>query len=310
MPRAVVTGAFSYTGSAVALHLAERGWTVDTLTNRRRPEHGAPHVCNVDALHFDTDHLARTLDGADALVDTYWIRLPHDRVTFDTAVANSRRLFDAARRAGVRRVLHVSVSNAAHDSPLAYYRGKAQVDDALRASGGSYAIVRPTLIVGPRDVLTNNIAWFLRRFPWFAIPGDGSYRIQPVTLDDTGSIIADAVESPDKALEVDASGPDILSFRSYVELVACAIGRPNVRMVCLPNPIALALSRIPGLLLRDTVLAAEELLGLQHESLVSQQRPLGTQPVAPWLQTNADALGRSYVNDTHRHFGRGRTIAV
>ena len=172
--QAVVTGAFSYIGSAVAGELVRRGWQVKTLTRRRRPE-GAEHI-QVAPLTFDRAHLVRELAGADLFVNTYWIRLPHGGQTFDSAVANSRLLVDAAVEAGVGRFVHVSVSNASLDSDLGYYAGKARTDEAVRASGLSHAIVRPTLVVGPRDVLTSNIAWCLRRFPLFGMPGGGDFR--------------------------------------------------------------------------------------------------------------------------------------
>ena len=83
-------------------------------------------------------------------------------------------LLRAAREAGVERIVHVSVSNPSLDSPLGYYRGKAAAEALVRSLGMSYAIVRPTLVVGPHDILVNNIAWFLRRFPLFGMPGSGA----------------------------------------------------------------------------------------------------------------------------------------
>src|SRR5512135_3637991 len=124
--RAVVTGPFSYIGSAVARELRGRGWTVHGLTNRHRPV-GAEAI-TVAPLRFDADYLARELRGSDALVSTYWVRLPYGGQGFDTAVANSRTLFAAAARARVGRLVSVSVSNADASSTLGYYRGKAQVD--------------------------------------------------------------------------------------------------------------------------------------------------------------------------------------
>jgi len=73
----------------------------------------------------------------------------------------------------VKRIVHVSIANPSLESPLGYYKGKAQLEQAVIDSGLSYAIVRPTVIFGVEDILINNIAWFLRRFPMFGIPGDG-----------------------------------------------------------------------------------------------------------------------------------------
>jgi len=301
MPRAIVTGAFSNIGSAVARQLLLRGYAVHTLTNRRRPD-DADDI-TAAALTFDPEHLTRELDDADLLVCTYWVRLPHGGKSFDTAVDNLKALINAAVRADVGRFVYVSVSNATLDSRLGYYRGKARVDEALQRSGLSYAIVRPTLVVGPYDVLSNNIAWFLRHFPLFPVPGGGGCRLQPVTLDDTGRIIAEAAEAAED-LDVDAAGPEIYTFRQYIELLARACG---VRRLVFgaPSWLSLAGIRLFELFLRDVVLTNEELLGLQQELLLSRAPATGTQSVEEWLMNNADTLGRTYVNDIHRHFGAG-----
>ena len=306
MRRAVVTGAFSYTGAAVARELIDRGWKIHTLTNRRLPEDAAG--ITVAPLRFEADHLAHELDGADLFVNTYWVRLPARGQDFDTAVERSGMLIRAAVGAGVGRLVHVSVSNAAAGRALGYYGGKAKVEEVVRAAGLSYAIVRPTLVVGPNDVLTNNIAWFLRRFPFFLLPRGGRCRLSPVTLDDTARIIADAAERGDDA-EMDAAGPDTMTFAEYARSLARACG---VRRLFLsaPDILALGLLWVAGCLLRDVVLTREELLGLEQELLFTHAPPLGRESVPDWLMRNGAGLGRSYINDMHRHFGAGAREAV
>jgi len=306
MPRAIVTGAFSNIGSAVARQLSARGFDLHTLTNRRRPA-GAEGI-SAAPLAFEPEYLAHELDGAEVLVSTYWVRLPYGGKSFDTAVRDLKTLIDAAVGAGVRRFVHVSVSNATLESNLGYYRGKARVDEALRQSGLSYAIVRPTLVVGPYDVLSGNIAWFLKHFPAFPVPGGGSCRLQPVTLEDTGRIIAEAAVACEN-LDVDAAGPEIYTFREYVELLARACG---VRRLIFgaPEGLSLAAIRVLEVFLRDIVLTREELAGLQQELLLSHAPPTGSQSVREWLMGNGDALGRSYINDIHRHFGAGATVPI
>lgn len=306
MRRAVVTGAFSNIGSAAARHLMQRGFSLHTLTNRRRPP-GSGDI-GTGALTFDPEHLVRHLDGADVLVSTYWVRFPHGTTSFETAVENLRILISAAVRAGVNRFVHVSVSNASLDSRLGYYRGKAEVDEAVRRSGLSHAIVRPTLVVGPHDVLSGNIAWFLRRFPVFPVPGGGGCRLQPVTLEETGRIIADAAEE-ESDLDVDAAGPEVYTFREYVELLARACG---VRRLIVGTPAALSLAaiRLVEHFLSDIVLTREELLGLQQELLLSRKPATGTESVKAWLLEHGRSLGKEYINDLHLHFGKGSSAPI
>ena len=304
--KAVVTGAFSYTGSAVATELLKRGWSVHTLT-RRRPPPGAGPVTSAP-LTFERAHLEAQLRGADLLVSTYWERLPYTAEGFGRPVRQSRMLFDAAAQAGVGRLVHVSVSNADARSKLGYYRGKAEVDAHLRTLGRPFAIVRPTLIVGPSDVLTSNIAWCLRRFPVFVLPDGGRYRLQPLTLGDAARIIADAAEASGD-VTVDAAGPEVFTFREYVERLAGACGvRPW--LVSAPAFVPLLALRALGVLLRDEVLTREELDGLAEERLVSHQPARGTERVGEWLAAHGSELGVRYVNDRVRHLGAGSTEPI
>jgi nucleoside-diphosphate-sugar epimerase len=288
---AVVTGAFSNIGRVVAGVLRDRGWTVRTLTNRR-PGAGDPPL-DAFPLRFPPDDAA--LRGADVLVNTYWVRMPEHGATFEDAVANSRILIDAAVAAGVRRFVQVSVSNASAESPLGYYRGKARVEEHVRESARSWAIVRPTLVVGPRDVLTGNIAWLVRRLPFVAIAADGEYPLQPVVLDDVARIIADQAEST-SCVTLDAAARERFTFRQYVALIARAVGhRP--RIVGAPPAVVLALLGVLGRLLGDVVLTREELLGLRDGMLVSRRAPTAESSVSAWLLAHGDALGRRYTND-------------
>lgn len=297
MRHAVITGAFSNTGRATARELQRRGWRVSTLTNREPPEDSR---IEAHALRFDRDHLLNAFHGADAFINTYWIRFPHGKVTFKTAIENSKMLFECATQAGVDRIVNVSVSNARGNTGLAYYDGKAQVDSALKEIAKSYGIVRPTLIVGPDDVLTNNIAWFVRRMPVFGLPVGSGYRLQPVTLDDTARIIADTVESS-APVDVDAAGPETFSFREYVELVAQATNS-KIRFVKLPRQLIVASLKLFNPFLHDTVLTGEELAGLRLNLLTTHDDPLGKETVTDWLLTKGKDFGSEYCNDTTQRF--------
>jgi uncharacterized protein YbjT (DUF2867 family) len=302
--RAVITGAFSYTGAAVAAELVTRGWQVHTLTNRLGPSASS---FTASPLRFDPDHLRRELQDADVFVNTYWIRLPYAGQTFAKAVEHSTMLLDAAVSAGVKRLVHVSVSNAHRGRTLGYYRGKAEVEARVRGLPMSHAIVRPTLVVGPRDVLSANVAWLLRRFPCFPVPAWRS-RLQPITLADTARIIADVAGDQD-VVELDAAGPEVMTFMEYVRLVA---GACRLRRFIFPAPGWLALIglRLLEPFLGDVVLTREELLGLEQELLLSHETPRGRQSVGEWLRGHGAELGQRYVNDRHRHFGAGKSEPV
>jgi uncharacterized protein YbjT (DUF2867 family) len=297
----VITGAFSFTGRAIAEALLDRGRKVRTLTRRDAP--GDPLAARIERaeLQFrDQERLRRALDGIDTLFNTYWVRFAHGVTTFGRAVENTRLLLRAARAAGVRRVVHVSVTNPSLASPLPYFRGKAEVERDVAGSGLSYAIVRPTLVFGPRDILVNNIAWGLRRSPVFPIANDGSYRVQPVSVEDTATICVDSAGGEEN-LVLDAAGAETISYDELVRLVAAAVGS-NARIVYLPSPVVLALARATGTVRRDVLLTAEELAGLQASLLVSDLPPLGRASFSSWVAANGEALGRGYVSELARNF--------
>jgi NADH dehydrogenase len=303
--RAVVTGAFSYTGAAIARSLLARGFSVGTLTNRSIPVGDPGALDGAYPLQFHNRRaLTEALRGAEVFVNTYWVRYPYVGVGFDTAVRNIGVLLEAARDAGVQRIVHVSVSNPSVDSPLGYYRGKAHAEALVRQLGLPYTIVRPTLVVGENDILVNNIAWFLRRLPVFGMPGAGDYRLQPVTLEDTGEIVADAALASGDAT-IDAAGPDIVTFEELVRAIAAAIGR-EPRIIHLPPALSLLFLRAAGQLVGEVILSREELAGLMSELLVSHEPPRGTHSVLDWLAAHGADAGRTYSSEFKRHVRLGR----
>jgi len=297
----VVTGAFSFTGRFIARRLAALERPIKTLTNHPQRAGAEDITAEVAPLQFtDRPALVESLRGADVLYNTYWVRFHHGRVRFGEAVANTRILVGAAKEAGVRKVVHISVSNPAEDSPLDYYAGKARTERAVRESGLAWAIIRPTLIFGQGDILINNIAWLLRRLPVFGVPGRGDYRLQPVAGEDVAEIATWAAEQVDN-VTVDAAGPDIIYYSEMVESIAIAVGR-HPRFVYLSPKNAIRAARLIGRFVNDVMLNEPELEGLMQELLVSHERPRGTRRLDNWLLTNADTIGRTYASELDRHW--------
>jgi len=297
----VVTGAFSFTGRFIAQRLVSQKKQVKTLTNH--PQRAGPDdiKAEVAPLQFtDRDALVDSLRGGEVLYNTYWVRFHHGRVRFGDAVANTRVLMGAARDAGVRKVVHISVSNPAEDSPLDYYAGKARAERAVRESGLAWAIVRPTLVFGQGDILINNIAWLLRRLPLFGIAGRGDYRLQPVAGEDVAEIATWAADQVGPVI-VDAAGPDIIYYSEMVESIAIAVGR-HPRFVYMSPRNALRAAKIIGRFVKDVMLNEPELEGLMQELLVSRERPRGAQRLDNWLLANADTVGQTYASELDRHW--------
>jgi NADH dehydrogenase len=298
----LVTGAFSYSGSHIADRLLAAGRQVRTLTFH--PERPHPLRERVQALRYRFDDpaaLTQALEGVTTLYNTYWVRFDHGPTTFAGAIDNSRMLFDAARRAGVARIVHVSIANPSLDSPLPYYRGKALVERALEEVGLPYAVVRPTWIFGgEHEILANNIAWILRHMPIFAIPGNGRYPVQPVHIDDLVEICLEAAQADENVI-LDAAGPETMTFDGLVNAIRRATGS-RALSVHLPAIAMAAVARALGLVVRDVVLTPDEIKGLTAGLLVSHQPPRGRIAFSDWLDKQTGSLGRSYANELRRHY--------
>jgi uncharacterized protein YbjT (DUF2867 family) len=301
-PLDLVTGAFSYSGSHIARRLLETGHDVRTLTFHPDRDHPLQGSVQTVAYRFDDPAaLARSLHGVSTLYNTFWVRFDHGPTSFANAIEHSRMLFYAAKHAGVRRIVHLSITNPALESPLPYFRGKALVEYALAQSGVPYSIVRPTWIFGgERDVLTNNIAWILRRMPAFALPGNGTYPVQPVHIDDLARICTDAAASIDNTV-IDAAGPETMPFGELVALVRAAVSS-HAPILHLPPTMMAGTARALGLLVRDVVLTTDEIHGLMAGLLVSHSSPLGQIAFSQWLQQQRSLIGRAYANELQRHF--------
>lgn len=301
MDTIVITGAFSYTGKYATRLLLSRGCEVRTLTFHPQRENPFGDAVQVFPYNFDRpEQLANSLRGASTLINTYWVRFPHGESTFDTAVQNTRTLINAAKIAGIKRIVHVSIANPSLQSPLGYYRGKAQLEQAVVGSGLDYSILRPTVIFGPEDILINNIAWFVRHFPVFGIPGDGRYGIRPIYVGDMAHLIADTVEQKANTV-IDAVGPESFTFEELVRLIAGQLDR-HVRLVHVPMALAFLSTRLTGWLVRDVVLTWEEYKGLMDNLLAPEAPSAGQTRLSQWLAENREHVGRNYASEVARHY--------
>ncbi|MGH2373917.1 MAG: SDR family oxidoreductase [bacterium] len=300
-PVNVVTGAFGYIGRYIARHLLESGEAVRTITTH--PDKPNPFGGAVEAFpyNFDRpDELVASLRGASALYNTYWIRFEHGGMTFQQAVENTLSLFACARQAGVKRIIHVSVTNASPESRLPYYRGKALQEQALIESGMSYAIVRPTLVFGKEDILVNNIAWLIRKFPVFPIFGSGQYKVQPVYVEDLAAMAIDCARDSTSVV-LDAIGPETFTFEEFVRVISARI-KPRVKLVRMPPAIGIALGHAIGLAVGDVILTRDELRGLMDGLLTSGHVPNGPTRFTDWLDLHRDEVGSAYRSELTRHF--------
>lgn len=296
-----VTGAFSYSGKYITRRLLERGEDVITLTNHpNRPDRFGGKVKAFPLDFSKEDELVQNLRGVDVLINTYWVRFDKGHNTQPKAVENTRVLVDAAARAGMKRIVHISITNPSADSHLPYFWGKAANEKAVTASGLSYAILRPTVLFGKEDILINNIAWLLRRFPLFGLPGDGSYRLSPVYVDDLAELAVEAVYKSENYIW-DAVGPDEFTFKGMVELIGETIGK-KPPLIPFPPRLALLAAQFLSLFVNDVMLTPEEVDGLMANLLISKESPRCKTSLKDWLREHRETVGKEYASELQRHY--------
>ena len=295
----VVTGAFGYSGRWIAHQLLEQGEKVRTLTNAVGRDDPFDGQVEVHPLDFeDKAALVESLRGADVLYNTYWVRYNHHRKNFDHDIAtrNCSIIFEAAKEAGVRRVVHFSVAHPEQAPGWSYFRGKVAAEKNLRECGISYAIIRPTVLYGGgRNILVNNIAWMMRTMPVFGVFGFGNYPIQPVHVRDVARIAIE-LGAGNEDITRDAAGPERFRYKDFVKLIGKSMG---VRRIIMPVPPIMGWMAgwTMGLFLKDKVITRAEIRGLMRGLVASDEEPLGEIRFSEWIEDKGDEIGRKYHND-------------
>lgn len=299
----VVTGAFGYSGKYIVSRLLAEGRRVRTLTNSMKRANPFGDQIEVRPYSFDCpEDLVESLQGADVLYNTYWVRFNYSFFKHQSAVRNTLILFEAARKAGVKRIVHISITNPAEDSPLEYFSGKAHLEEALREFGFSYAILRPTVLFGKEDILINNIAWTLRHLPVFGLFGDGSYRLQPIYVDDLAALAVEQGKHKEN-VTIDAVGPETFTYRDLVHAIGEIIGvqRP---ILALPPTLAYVAGSVVGRLMGDVMITWPEVKGLMADLLYTDSPAAGKTRLTDWARENRNRLGFRYASELKRRIDR------
>ncbi len=298
-----VTGAYGYSGKYIAQRLLNAGREVITLTNS--PQRTNPFGERVSAYPFNFDkpqELSETLRGVSVLYNTYWVRFNHESFQHASAVKNTLILFEAAKAAGVQRIVHVSITNPDEDSELEYFSGKAELEKALVTSGISYAILRPTVLFGKEDILINNIAWLLRKFPVFGVFGDGRYRLQPIYVDDLAQLAVEQGQEEENSI-INAIGPETFTYYELVSTIGQIIGKERP-IISLSPRVGYLTSRIMSRFMDDVVITKEEIEGLMADLLYVDAPPTGSTALTTWAKKHAATVGNEYSNELARRRDR------
>ena len=304
MGKHAITGAFGFTGKYLAQRLLKQGHKVITLTNSPSRPHPFKEDIQAYPFHFNSPEImAKSLEGVDVLYNTYWVRFNHTQFTHSTAVDNTKSLFEAAQLAGVKRIVHISITNADENSSLEYFSGKGHLERILQESGMSHAIIRPAVLFGPSGILINNIAWVLRYFPCFAMFGNGKYHIQPIFVDDLAELMAEQGNLRDNVI-LNALGEEDYTYKDLVKMIRKELGvwRP---IVPTPPSLGYLASKAIGRVVGDNFVTKEEIEGLMADLLHVPGSPTtGKTKLSTWVRENKDTLGKKYMGELIRRTDR------
>ena len=304
-----VTGAFGYSGKYIAQRLLDRGYRVRTLTNSIHRQN--PFGDKVEAHPFNfnnSEKLTDSLKGVSVLYNTYWVRYNYNTFTFSAALRNTLTLFNSAKEAGVERLVHISITNPSKNSHLEYFRGKAMAEKALQESGISYSILRPAVLFGKEGILINNIAWVLRRSLVFGVFGNGSYRLQPIYVDDLAKLAVEQGENRENTI-IDAIGPETFTYKGLVQEIGKIIGKKRL-IISVPPTIGYIIANLVGKMLDDVLITREEVEGLMAGLLYVDSPPVGETRLTNWTAEHAESLRKYYASELARRRDRLREYAA
>lgn len=301
--RHAVTGAFGYSGKYIARRLLDKGDKVITLTNSLDRQNPFGDQITAYPFNFDTpDRLRESLQGVSVLYNTYWVRFNYTTFTHADAVRNSITMFNAAKTAGVERIVHISITNPSEDSHLEYFSGKAKLEKALVDAGVSYAILRPTVLFGKEDILINNIAWILRKFPVFGVFGNGQYRLQPIYVDDLAELAVEQGSSRENVI-INAIGPETFTYKKLIQEIGRIIDKRRP-VISVPPGLGYIVGTVLGKLVNDVLITREEIEGLMADLLYVDSPPAGKTKLTDWIKKHADSLGKQYASELARRRDR------
>jgi hypothetical protein len=302
----VVTGAFGYSGKYITSRLLAAGKRVRTPTDSPQREHPFGTAVEPHPYSFDRpDELARSLQGAEVLINTYW-----------GAVRPHGLHAQSGGPEPLAPILCCKAGRRRSSCPRQHHQSFCGVALALLPrEGGTRGGVTGIRFVPcdpethgpfwPEDILINNIAWMLRRFPVFGVFGAGDYRLQPIFVDDLAGL-AVAAAAPGEDCVRDAIGTETFTYRELVELIGRAIGRER-SLVSIPPWLGLGIGRIVGAFVGDVVVTREEVEGLMQGLLCTQSPPTGRTMLSTWVAEHCDVLGVHYSSELARRRNRTRS---
>jgi uncharacterized protein YbjT (DUF2867 family) len=237
MSCATVFGGTGFVGRRVVRRLRESGARV-RIVSRHRGQAEDDGIEQIAADAHDERSVEAAIAGADGVVNAISLYVEHGSDTFHSVhVEAAAKIARAARRAEIRRLVHISGIGANTVSPSPYIRSRGEGEAAVQTAFPGAVIVRPAVMFASDDAFLTTILRLLRSLPAYPIFGDGRTRLQPVYADDAAAAIAQILRQSRKPYPVyELAGPRVYSYEELLRTIARIAG---LRPVLMRMPFAL-----------------------------------------------------------------------
>ncbi|WP_026381421.1 complex I NDUFA9 subunit family protein [Afifella pfennigii] len=272
-----VFGGSGFVGRHVVRALARQGWRIRVAV--RRPDLAGflqplGTVGQIKAVQANLRYpwsVERAMEGADAVVNCVGILFQAGRQSFDAIQASGpKTISEAAEKAGIADVVHISAIGADASSTIAYFRSKAEGEAGILQHRPEAVILRPSIVFGPEDDFFNRFAGMAGISPVLPLIGGGETRFQPVFVGDVAEAVVLALSGKAKGGTVyELGGPQVLTFRECMEVMLKTVGRRR-KLVSIPTGAAKVLASFTGLLPKPP-LTPDQVRQLELDNVVSQE---------------------------------------
>ena len=294
-------------GTQTVRHLAKAGWRIRVAVRnpgqayRMRLMGDVGQIDVVQANLRNAPSLERALEGASAAVNLVGLLYETGRQGFQSIhVMGAQNVAEAARNAGVARLVQMSALGADANSPSKYARTKAEAEAAVRAIDPNTVVVRPSIIFGPGDGFFNRFAAMAQISPALPLIGGGHTRFQPVYLADVARALAQAVSDPTLAGQtLELGGPGVFRFRELMQMMLAQTGQRRA-LLPIPFPVASLMGTVAGWsrIVIAPPLTADQVELLKTDNVVSGAHPgLAELGITP---TTLDAILPTYLYSFRR----------
>lgn len=240
-----VFGGSGFIGRYVVRELARAGYRVRVAVRRPNLAHelkpmGVPGQIQLFQANLrNRESVGRAVEGAHGVINLVGILYESGGQSFSgVQERGARTVAEAAKKAGVASLVHVSAIGADPDSPSKYGKTKAAGEAAVREEFPDAVILRPSIVFGAEDEFFNKFADMARFVPALPLIGGGKTRFQPVFVGDVAEAAVKAMESREaKGRIYELGGPSIYTFKELLEFILSTIRRPRL-LVPVPFPAA------------------------------------------------------------------------